>query len=252
MKKLIFMLTLALFATATAAEAQHQVSGKVSAPNGDPIVGAVVKEEGSSRGTVTDPNGHYTLATKRNATLSFSYISYETARQAVEGKSELNITLRPSGDDGKTLYLVDGKPVPKAILDGIPAEAIENMNVMRGVESVVLVTTKKEADIAIVRYPKQTQSTVIKIDKQSDEVTIDEKLNGTTFRFHKKQTPAQEGDPLILVKKADGTIRPAESVGDVKPEDIQTVSVYKDTEHLKQFEQYGETSKGVIFIEMKR
>lgn len=251
MKKLIFMAAFLLAAIFTA-EAQHQVSGKVAAPNGDPIVGAIVKEEGSSRGTVTDPDGHYTLATKRNATLSYSYINYETVRQAVEGKSELNITLQPSGDDGKTLYLVDGKPVPKAILDGIPAEAIQNMNVMRGVESVVLVTTKKEADITIVRYPKQTQSTVIKIDKQTDEVTIDEKLNGTTLRFHKKQTPAQEGDPLILIKKADGSLQAAESVGDVKPEDIQTISVYKDAEHLKQFEPYGETKGGVIYIELKK
>ena len=94
MKKLIFMAAFLLAAIFTA-EAQHQVSGKVTAPNGDPIVGAIVKEEGSSRGTVTDPDGHYTLATKRNATLSYSYINYETVRQAVEGKSELNITLRP-------------------------------------------------------------------------------------------------------------------------------------------------------------
>ena len=241
MKKLIFMLTLALFATATAAEAQHQVSGKVSAPNGDPIVGAIVKEEGSSRGTVTDPNGHYTLATKRNATLNYSYISYETVRQAVEGKSELNITLQPSGDDGKTLYLVDGQPVPKSVLDAVPADAIENMNVMRGVESVVLVTTKKEANVTVVSAP-------LKISN----VTIDEKLKGTTLRFHKKNSTALEGDPLILIMKADGTIQRAESVGDVKPEEIQTISVYKDAEHLKQFEPYGETKGGVIYIELKK
>lgn len=240
MKKLIFMAAFLLAAIFTA-EAQHQVSGKVAAPNGDPIVGAIVKEEGSSRGTVTDPDGHYTLATKRNATLSYSYINYETVRQAVEGKSELNITLQPSGDDGKTLYLVDGQPVPKSVLDAVPADAIENMNVMRGVESVVLVTTKKEANVTLVSAP-------LKINN----VTIDEKLKGTTLRFHKKNSTAPEGDPLILIMKADGTIQRAESVGDVKPETIQTISVYKDAEHLQQFEPYGETKGGVIYIELKK
>ena len=240
MKKLIFMAAF-VFAAIFTAEAQHQVSGKVAAPNGDPIVGAIVKEEGSSRGTVTDPDGHYTLATKRNATLSYSYINYETVRQAVEGKSELNITLQPSGDDGKTLYLVDGQPVPKSVLDAVPADAIENMNVMRGVESVVLVTTKKEANVTVVSAP-------LKINN----VTIDEKLKGTTLRFHKKNSSALEGDPLILIMKADGTIQRAESVGDVKPETIQTISVYKDAEHLKQFEPYGETKGGVIYIELKK
>lgn len=154
----------------------------------------------------------------------------------------------------KTLYLIDGVPAKKEAVDQLPPDRIKNMNVMRGVENVVLITTQanKQEDVVVVSYPKQTRGTVIKIDKQTDEVTIDEKLNGTTFRFHKKQTPAQAGDPLILIKKADGTIDLAESVGDVKPEDIQTVSVYKDAEHLKQFEEYGDTSKGVIYIEMKK
>ena len=155
-------------------------------------------------------------------------------------------------EPSKTLYLIDGEPVAKEAVDQLPPEAIQNMNVMRGVESVVLVTTKKEAEVTVARAPKQTQSTVIKINKETDEVTIDEKLNGTTLRFHKKVSPAQKGDPLILVKKADGTLQLAESVGDVKPEEIQAITVYKDAEHLKQFEQYGETKGGVIYIEMKK
>lgn len=154
----------------------------------------------------------------------------------------------------KTLYLIDGVPSTKEAVDQLPSDRIKNMNVMRGVENVVLITTQanKLEDVVVVNYPKQTQSTVIKIDKQTDEVTIDEKLNGTTFRFHKSSSPAQAGDPLIIVKKADGTIDLAESVGDVKPDNIKAVSVYKDAEHLKQFEAYGDTSKGVIYIEMKK
>lgn len=154
----------------------------------------------------------------------------------------------------KTLYLIDGVPAKKEAVDQLPPEQIKNMNVMRGVENVVLITTQanKLEDVVVVSYPKQTQSTVVKIDKQTDEVTIDEKLNGTTLRFHKNTSPAQAGDPLIIVKKADGTIDLAESVGDVKPDDIKAVSVYKDAEHLKQFEKYGDTTKGVIYIEMKR
>ncbi len=160
-------------------------------------------------------------------------------------------------ENEKTLYLIDGRPTTKESVDQLPPEAVKNMNVMRGIESVVLITTKanqpEQDDVVVVRYPKQTQSTTVKIDKQTDEVVIDEKLNGTIFRFHKStSTAAQEGDPLIIVKKADGTVDLATSVGDVKPEDIKTISVYKGGEPTKQFEQYGDTSKGVIFIEMKQ
>ena len=144
-------------------------------------------------------------------------------------------------EPSKTLYLIDGVPVAKETVDQLSPDAIENMNVMRGVESVVLVTTKKEANVTVVSAP-------LKISN----VTIDEKLKGTTLRFHKKNSTAPEGDPLILIMKADGTIQRAESVGDVKPEEIQTISVYKDAEHLKQFEPYGETKGGVIYIELKK
>ena len=144
-------------------------------------------------------------------------------------------------EPSKTLYLIDGVPVAKETVDQLSPDAIENMNVMRGVESVVLVTTKKEANVTVVSAP-------LKISN----VTIDEKLKGTTLRFRKKNSTALEGDPLILIMKADGTIQRAESVGDVKPEEIQTISVYKDAEHLQQFEPYGETKGGVIYIELKK
>lgn len=164
-------------------------------------------------------------------------------------------------ENEKTLYLIDGNPVSKESVDQLPPEAVKNMNVMRGVENVVLITTKANKseleDVVVRSNPMQRQNTVIKIDTQTDEVTIDEKLNGTTFRFHKNTSSkntssAQEGDPLIIIKKADGTIDLATSVGDVKPDDIKAISVYKDAKLTKQFEQYGDTSKGVIFIEMKK
>ncbi len=159
-------------------------------------------------------------------------------------------------ENEKTLYLIDGNPVSKESVDQLPPEAVKNMNVMRGVENVVLITTKANKseleDVVVRSNPMQRQNTVIKIDTQTDEVTIDEKLNGTIFRFHKNTSSAQEGDPLIIIKKADGTIDLATSVGDVKPDDIKAISVYKDAKLTKQFEQYGDTSKGVIFIEMKK
>ncbi len=54
------------------------VKGKVvDAATGEPLVGVTVKEQGSSRGTVTDLDGNYTLQVTGGATVSFSYLGYK-------------------------------------------------------------------------------------------------------------------------------------------------------------------------------
>ena len=70
------------------------VSGVVSDENGDAIIGATVKVEGTSLGTVTDSNGRYSISLPRDRNqLSFSYIGYLTRTRTVNG-STLNVTLK--------------------------------------------------------------------------------------------------------------------------------------------------------------
>ena len=70
------------------------VSGVVSDENGDAIIGATVKVEGTSLGTVTDSNGRYSISLPRDRNqLSFSYIGYLTQTRTVKG-SILNVTLK--------------------------------------------------------------------------------------------------------------------------------------------------------------
>lgn len=263
-RTLLLALCLALLSTVSAT-AQHKVSGRVTDPSGEPFVGVVVKELGSPQGVVTDANGQYELTTEKEATLSVLFIGYEEQQYAVEGRSQLDITIpdpAASKSIDKTLYLVDGKPVSKQVVDRLPAESVKNMNIMRGVENVVLVTTRSE-DVVVVGSPlgKQTEQTTIRIDKRGDgEVEIDERLKGTTIRIRQKPLLDEEGkvndkvkasvDPLFVVKYADGTIRGGGNITDFKPEDIRLVTVYKDGK-AEQFKQYGDTSHGVVYIELK-
>jgi hypothetical protein len=54
------------------------VSGTVMDDSGEPIVGASVREKDTENGTVTDPDGNFSLAISENATLQISYIGYIT------------------------------------------------------------------------------------------------------------------------------------------------------------------------------
>ncbi len=239
---------------ASLAQAQHKVSGKIVDPQGEAIAGAIVQEENGKRGTVTDLHGNYELTTSSaDAALLFSYIGYDTQRILVANKQTLNVTMYAASDSNKTLYLVDGQPTTKEAVDQLPPEMIKNMNVMRGVESVVLITTRAKEVLTPDKDAKlRVEHNVITIDKNNEEVTIDDRLKGTVFRIKKDSVQNNPFSALIVVKQADGSIRTAGNIDDFKPEQIKAVGVYKNGAQLDQFKEFGDTSNGVIYIELKK
>ncbi len=226
------------------------------------MVGVIVKVADSKVGTVTDSQGRYTLATPADATLEFSYVDYLTQRIAVAGQRTIDVTLQTAPDTQKTLYLIDGVPTTKEEVDQLPPEQIKNMNVMRGVESVVLITTrpKKLEDVVVMSYDKKAakeDSTSISVYNEGATVIIDEKLKGTTVRVRNiqldkngKKGSRSADDPLFVVKFPNGTVQGGGQISDFKPEDIKSISVYKDGK-TEQFKQYGDTRNGVIYLELK-
>ena len=57
-----------------------QIKGKVLDSNGDPIIGANVVEKGTTNGSITDIEGLFNISVAPSATLSISYIRYQTCR----------------------------------------------------------------------------------------------------------------------------------------------------------------------------
>lgn len=80
---------------AAAASAQpKKVTGKVVDANGEPVIGATIKEQGTANGTITDFDGNFALAVADNAMLEVSYIGYKSQElKAVAGKI-LSVTLK--------------------------------------------------------------------------------------------------------------------------------------------------------------
>jgi TonB-dependent starch-binding outer membrane protein SusC len=73
----------------------HTVEGIVKdAETGDVIPGATVLEQGTLHGTVTDPDGNFTLTVSSpNATLAISFVGYQTAAVPVNGLSFIEVNL---------------------------------------------------------------------------------------------------------------------------------------------------------------
>ena len=59
-----------------------------------------------------------------------------------------------------------------------------------------------------------------------------------------------DGAPLSLVKSSDGNIKKVDNIDSITPNDIKTMNVYKGNKG-EQFKEYGNTTNGVILIELK-
>ena len=212
-----------------------------------------------------------------------------------------NFAFAQSGE-GQTLYIIDGVVSTKAAVDELPSDMIRNMNVVKGVESVVIITTQNGREISgrvvdtegkpmagvIVMVPKTKVGVVtdanglykinlaageafltfmyvdyptmtVQVDKANmDDVVMDKnapqnlvalkdlKGNVVSVTGVKKH----ESKPLYLTKSANGVIKKVDNLESISPNDIKTMNVFKG-EQGEQFKKYGDTSNGVILIELK-
>ena len=69
------------------------VTGRVVDKNGDPIIGANVVVKGTTQGTVTDIDGHYSIAIPDGAILKISYIGYHVQEITVGAQSKIDVQL---------------------------------------------------------------------------------------------------------------------------------------------------------------
>jgi iron complex outermembrane recepter protein len=108
MRKILILL---LFLTATITFAQQTVSGTVKDANGAPIPGVNIVDKSTQNGTTSDFDGKYMINVGSNATLTFSYVGYNTLSIAVNNQTTLDVTL----EDGVALdeVLIVGSRSPK-------------------------------------------------------------------------------------------------------------------------------------------
>jgi TonB-linked SusC/RagA family outer membrane protein len=93
MKKLLLIIALC-GGFISFAQAQKQVTGKITdAKDGTPLNGASVALKGSSRGTVTDAAGAFSINVPAGAILVVSSVGYQTQEVAVGNQSSVNIAL---------------------------------------------------------------------------------------------------------------------------------------------------------------
>lgn len=90
--RLIFTSVLTLLTLATFAQ-QVSVRGKVTDGSGAALYGVNVTVKGTTKGTITNDNGEYTIDVNKGTILTYSYIGFEAKNITVENSNVINVTL---------------------------------------------------------------------------------------------------------------------------------------------------------------
>ncbi|WP_297328373.1 TonB-dependent receptor [uncultured Bacteroides sp.] len=90
-RKILFTI-LAIILSVSASAQQITASGQVLDARNEPLIGVSVLEKGTSNGTITDIDGHFTLNSQANATLVFSYVGYQS--QELKATRQMRIALQ--------------------------------------------------------------------------------------------------------------------------------------------------------------
>lgn len=99
MKQKALLLCFCLLAWSVALLAQKTITGKVTDPSGEALIGVNILEVGTPNGTITDLDGNYSLdVSGDDVQIRFSYTGFQSQEVAAAGLSVINITLEEAAE----------------------------------------------------------------------------------------------------------------------------------------------------------
>ena len=197
-------------------------------------------------------------------------------------------------DGSNTLYIIDGVVSLKTAADELPSDAIKNMNIVTGIDKVVIITTKEGRVVSgrvvdtegkpiigvavlspkthngvvtdmegrfqmnlpageafltfkMIDYPSKT----VQVDKSDlGDIVMDKNATQDVVVISARGEKKAGAEPLYLVKYANGEVKKVDSLDSISPSDIKTMNVFKD-KSVEQFKKYGDTTNGVVLVELK-
>ncbi len=203
------------------------IKGRIIDENGDPIIGASVKEKRTSNGTVTDHDGNFSLIlTQDSPTLSITYIGYIAQDVNVGNSSEVSIILKE-----------DAKALSEVVVVGYGTMKKENLT-----GSISTLNYNKELENRPITDASQALSGKVPgvwVSQNSGQPGSD----GATIRI-RGYGSISSASPLVLIDGVEGRL------GEVNPGDIASITVLKDAASAAI---YGsKAANGVVLVETKK
>lgn len=117
MKGKLFSCLILMFLSISMMAQKVPVSGTVSDQTG-PVIGASVIEKGTTNGTMTDNDGHFTLTVSKGAVIEISSIGYKTQEITVGAQTNFTVTLSEDNEFLDEVVVVGYGSMKKSDLAG--------------------------------------------------------------------------------------------------------------------------------------
>ena len=205
----------------------HILKGVIRTADGTSLPGATVNEKGTTRGTVTDMDGNFTLeVSKVNAVIVFAFVSMSTVEMEYTGQPTMNVVMQEEFTGVQEVIAIGYGTSNKREISGAVTN-ISERNFNKGV-------TQTGVDLLKGKVAGLT------ITNGSGDITKDQ-----TIRLRGTSSLNASSQPFIVI---DGV--PGMSLSSVAPQDIESISVLKDASAAAI---YGSRSgSGVILITTKK
>jgi TonB-linked SusC/RagA family outer membrane protein len=202
------------------------VSGRITDEKGDPVPGASVRIQGTSRGTATDADGRYTIRAPRNASLVVNFLGYAPKTVAVSGGTmdvKLEVSQTALNETVVVGYGVQKKSVVTGSISSVRAADLENQPVTRPEQAL----QGRTAGVTIAANSGQPGS--------ASAVRV------------RGLTSFNNNNPLWVV---DGVVVDNGGIGYLNQYDIESIEVLKDA--ASQAIYGARAAAGVILITTKK
>lgn len=222
--RLILLLSCILFSTSVLAQT-YNLKGVVHNEAGEPVLGATVVIEGTSRGVTTDISGSFSIAVSKGETLLIQFIGYNPQKFRIESQTMLDVTMKESTNQLEEVVVVGYGTQKKR-------------DVVGAVEQISGEIFEQRANPSPVRS-LQGQVAGLNITMTDGKASrgADIKIRGAVSSI------GAGGNALVLVDGVEGDLTA------VNPDDIKSISVLKDASSTAVYGARG--AFGVVLVTTK-
>ena len=203
------------------------IHGRVTDSSGRPMTGVTVTLVGGRKGVETDENGQFTINVPEHSTLHFSFVGFEGKDVAIDGQTEINVTLLLSTTSlNDILFIGYGSQRRKDITSAISTISVSDISV-RPVVSAAEAIAGKTPGIQILQPSGKP---------------------GSDFTVFVRGIASLTGNtqPIYVI---DGVV--SYDTHSLDPNTIQSISILKDASAAGIYGAAGSTN-GVVLITTKR
>lgn len=207
-------------------QAQKTITGLLTDSNGDPVIGATIIVEGTTRGVTSDIDGRYSIKASVGETLEFRYIGFVTTTRRIDAETAtINVRMETDAVSLEDVVIVGyGQQKKESVVSSMssigPAElSIKTRSLSNNIAGKI--------------------SGVIAVQRSGEPGWDD-----ASFWIRGVSSYAGGTNPLILV---DGVPR---NMNDIDVDEIETFTVLKDAAATAVYGAEG--ANGVVLITSKR